>query len=162
MDWPLDRQDVSLFFSDKGLIVVAPLPGNHFRIVAAMKDAPPEPSITDLLRIFEERGPENAAIAIRRIVWASRFRLEHRVVRVLLRGRILLAGDAAHVHSPPVARYEYRHSGRHSTRRRIAPNASVRKRDAALDIWQAKRLEIAQFCRNNDRPNDEDGDSFII
>ncbi len=40
MDWPLDREEVSLFFSDKGLVVVAPLPGNHFRIVATMKEAP--------------------------------------------------------------------------------------------------------------------------
>jgi 2-polyprenyl-6-methoxyphenol hydroxylase-like FAD-dependent oxidoreductase len=40
MDWPLDRQEVSLFFSDKGLVVVAPLPGNHFGIVATMKEAP--------------------------------------------------------------------------------------------------------------------------
>jgi len=56
MDWPLDRQEVSLFFSDKGLIVVAPLPGNHLRIVATMKEAPPEPSIADLQYIFEERA----------------------------------------------------------------------------------------------------------
>jgi 2-polyprenyl-6-methoxyphenol hydroxylase-like FAD-dependent oxidoreductase len=36
MEWPLDREEVGLFFSDKGLVVVAPLPGNHFRIVATM------------------------------------------------------------------------------------------------------------------------------
>lgn len=36
MDWPLDREEVSLFFSGKGLVVVAPLSGNHFRIVATM------------------------------------------------------------------------------------------------------------------------------
>jgi 2-polyprenyl-6-methoxyphenol hydroxylase-like FAD-dependent oxidoreductase len=81
MDWPLDRQEVSLFFSDKGLIVVAPLPGDQFRIVATMKEAPPEPSIADLQHIFEERGPENAAIAIHRIVWASGFHIEHRVAK---------------------------------------------------------------------------------
>jgi 2-polyprenyl-6-methoxyphenol hydroxylase-like FAD-dependent oxidoreductase len=40
MDWPLDREEVGLFFSDKGLVVVAPLPGNHFRIVATMKEVP--------------------------------------------------------------------------------------------------------------------------
>jgi 2-polyprenyl-6-methoxyphenol hydroxylase-like FAD-dependent oxidoreductase len=143
MDWPLDRQEVSLFFSDKGLIVVAPLPGNRFRIVATMKDAPPEPSIADLQRIFEERGPENAAIAIHRIVWASRFHLEHRIAKVLRQGRILLAGDAAHVHSP--AGGQGMNTGIQDA---IALAGALQEtlqagNDAALNIWQEKRLEIA-------------------
>jgi 2-polyprenyl-6-methoxyphenol hydroxylase-like FAD-dependent oxidoreductase len=143
MDWPLDRQEVSLFFSDKGLVVVAPLPGNHFRIVATMKDAPPAPSIADLQGIFEERGPENAAIAIRRIVWASRFHLEHRVAEVLRKGRILLAGDAAHVHSP--AGGQGMNTGIQDA---IALAGALQETlqqgdDAALNIWQEKRLEIA-------------------
>jgi 2-polyprenyl-6-methoxyphenol hydroxylase-like FAD-dependent oxidoreductase len=141
MDWPLDREEVSLFFSDKGLIVVAPLPGNHFR-VASMK-APPEPSIADLQHIFEERGLENATIAIHRIVWASRFRLEHRVAKVLRQGRILLAGDAAHVHSP--AGGQGMNTGIQDA---IALAGALKEtlelgNDAALNSWQEKRLEIA-------------------
>jgi 2-polyprenyl-6-methoxyphenol hydroxylase-like FAD-dependent oxidoreductase len=143
MDWPLDRQEVSLFFSDKRLVVVAPLPGDHFRIVATMKEAPTEPSIADLRHILEERGPENASIAIRRIVWASRFHLEHRVARVLRQGRILLAGDAAHVHSP--AGGQGMNTGIQDA---IALAAALQEtlrqgNDAALNIWQEKRLEIA-------------------
>jgi 2-polyprenyl-6-methoxyphenol hydroxylase-like FAD-dependent oxidoreductase len=34
------------------------------------------------------------------IVWSSRFRVQHRVADHYRAGRILLAGDAAHVHSP--------------------------------------------------------------
>lgn len=34
MDWPLSREEVSLFYSPQGLMVVAPLPDEHFRIVA--------------------------------------------------------------------------------------------------------------------------------
>ena len=143
MDWPLDREEVSLFFSEQGLVVVAPLPGNRFRIVATMKEAPPEPSIADLQHIFEERGPENAAIAIRRIVWASRFQLEHRVAKVLRQGRILLAGDAAHVHSP--AGGQGMNTGIQDA---IALAGALQEtlqqgNDAALNSWQEKRLEIA-------------------
>jgi 2-polyprenyl-6-methoxyphenol hydroxylase-like FAD-dependent oxidoreductase len=143
MDWPLDREEVSLFFSDQGLIVVAPLPGNHFRIVATMKEAPPEPSIADLQGIFKERGPENTTIAIHRIVWASRFRLEHRVAEVLRQGRILLAGDAAHVHSP--AGGQGMNTGIQDA---ITLAGALQKtlqqgNDAALNAWQEKRLEIA-------------------
>jgi 2-polyprenyl-6-methoxyphenol hydroxylase-like FAD-dependent oxidoreductase len=40
MDWPLDREEVTLFCSPKGLVVVAPLPDDHFRVVASVDDAP--------------------------------------------------------------------------------------------------------------------------
>jgi 2-polyprenyl-6-methoxyphenol hydroxylase-like FAD-dependent oxidoreductase len=143
MDWPLDREEVSLFFSDKGLVVVAPLPGNHFRIVATMKQVPSVPSIADFQQILEERGPENAAVRIRCMVWSSRFHIEQRVARVLRQGRILLAGDAAHVHSP---------AGGQGMNTGIQDAISLagalketleRGNDAALNTWQEKRLEIA-------------------
>jgi len=144
MDWPLDREEVSLFFSAKGMVVVAPLPGNHFRIVATMKEAPPAPSITDFQQILAERGPENAAITIRRTVWASRFHLEHRVAKVLRQGRVLLAGDAAHVHSP--AGGQGMNTGIQDA---IALATALKEtleqgNDAGLNLWQEKRLEIAR------------------
>jgi len=44
MDWPLSREEVTLFYSPKGLVVVAPLPDDYFRIVATVDDAPELPS----------------------------------------------------------------------------------------------------------------------
>jgi 2-polyprenyl-6-methoxyphenol hydroxylase-like FAD-dependent oxidoreductase len=143
MDWPLDREEVSLFFSGKGLVVVAPLPDNHFRIVATMKEAPSSLSIADFQAILEERGPENAVIKIHSIVWASRFHLEHRVAKSLRLGRILLAGDAAHVHSPAGGQ------GMNTGIQDAISLASALQlviqqgNDAALSTWQEKRLAIA-------------------
>jgi 2-polyprenyl-6-methoxyphenol hydroxylase-like FAD-dependent oxidoreductase len=37
---------------------------------------------------------------VREVLWGSRFRLHHRVAERYRAGRIVLAGDAAHVHSP--------------------------------------------------------------
>ncbi len=100
MDWPIARDEVSLFFSEQGLVVVAPLPNNHFRIVATVREAPEKPSVADFQQLLIERGPADTAIKITRMVWSSRFRVSHRVASSFRQGRILLAGDAAHVHSP--------------------------------------------------------------
>jgi len=148
MDWPVDREEVSLFFSDKGLMVVAPLPGNHFRIVATVAQAPPEPSIADIQRIIEERGPETGVIKIHRMAWSSRFHVHHRVAQMLRKGRILLAGDAAHVHSP--AGGQGMNTGIQDAIALAGAlhDALQQGNDAALDIWQEKRLKIAQSVVN--------------
>src|SRR4029450_9498959 len=38
--------------------------------------------------------------AVREVLWGSRFRVHHRIADRYREGRVLLAGDAAHVHSP--------------------------------------------------------------
>ncbi|WP_406855238.1 FAD-dependent monooxygenase [Alsobacter sp. KACC 23698] len=99
MDWPLDREEVSLFFSPDGLVVVAPLPGGHFRIVATVDEAPHDPPQSLFEDLLRRRGPTSAG-RITETVWTSRFRIQHKVARSPRQGRVLLCGDAAHVHSP--------------------------------------------------------------
>lgn len=81
-------------------MVVAPLPDNHFRIVATVPTAEEEPSQTAFEPILQNRGPRDEAMSIRKVAWISRFHVSHRVAGQMRKGRILLAGDAAHVHSP--------------------------------------------------------------
>jgi 2-polyprenyl-6-methoxyphenol hydroxylase-like FAD-dependent oxidoreductase len=100
MDWPLSRDEVSLFFSPEGMVVVAPLPGGRYRIVASLDDAPEQPDAADVQRLLERRGPAAGSIRVKHVHWSSRFRLHHRVADHYRRGRLLLVGDAAHVHSP--------------------------------------------------------------
>lgn len=100
MDWPLGRQEVSLCFSPAGLVVVAPLPDGSFRIVATMDEAPDTPGLDDVQQLLNDRGPKESPAQIREIVWSSRFRVHHRLASSYRDGRILLMGDAAHVHSP--------------------------------------------------------------
>jgi 2-polyprenyl-6-methoxyphenol hydroxylase-like FAD-dependent oxidoreductase len=57
MRWPLDGNEVMLFFSPEGLVVVAPLPGGQHRVVATMDDAPEHPAIDDVQRLLDTRGP---------------------------------------------------------------------------------------------------------
>src|SRR5579871_1910671 len=67
------------FYSEKGLMVVAPLPRDHFRIVATVQQAAPRPSLDDFAAVLKERGPETGRVAIRRMLWSSRFHIQHRV-----------------------------------------------------------------------------------
>lgn len=100
MDWPLGQTEVSLSFSPAGLVVVAPLPDGSFRIVATMDQAPETPTIEDIQKLLDDRGPKADPARVRKIGWASRFRVHHRLASSYHDGRILLMGDAAHVHSP--------------------------------------------------------------
>jgi 2-polyprenyl-6-methoxyphenol hydroxylase-like FAD-dependent oxidoreductase len=100
MDWPLGETEVSLSFSPAGLIVIAPLPGGSFRIVATMDKTPQVPAIKDIQALLDERGPKASPAQVREILWGSRFRVQHRLASSYREGRILLMGDAAHVHSP--------------------------------------------------------------
>lgn len=100
MHWDLGRDEVMLFFSPEGPVVVAPLPGGRYRVVASLDDAPAQPGITDIQRVLETRGPATGNTRVTQVYWSSRFRLHHRVADHYRRGRLFLVGDAAHVHSP--------------------------------------------------------------
>ncbi len=100
MSWTLPSNEVMLFFSPDGLVVVAPLPGGRHRVVATMDHAPEHPGIQDVQRLLDTRGPAASPARVDEIVWSSRFRVHHRLADRYRLGRILLAGDAAHVHSP--------------------------------------------------------------
>ena len=99
MDWPLGADEVSLFFSPAGLVVIAPLPDGSYRVVATLDDAPETPTITDIQQLLDSRGP-SARTRVTGIGWASRFRVHHRLADAYRNGPFLLMGDAAHVHSP--------------------------------------------------------------
>jgi 2-polyprenyl-6-methoxyphenol hydroxylase-like FAD-dependent oxidoreductase len=87
--------EVLLFWATAGLTVVAPLPGGEiYRVVAPAADAPENPSAEFVQRLLDERGLGAGRMVVEDVVWGSRFRIHHRA------GRLLLTGDAAHVHSP--------------------------------------------------------------
>ena len=95
-DAPTD--EVRLFWASEGLTVVAPLPNGDFRVVAPVDDAPEVPSVSFVQALLDDRGP--GGITVTDVTWGSRFRIHHRVADTYRAGRILIAGDAAHVHSP--------------------------------------------------------------
>lgn len=143
MDWPLSRDEVTLFYSPKGLVVVAPLPNERFRIVATVDEAPEVPSLDFVQAVLDARGPAINPGRIRDVTWSSRFHIHHRVAQHPRKGRVLLCGDAAHVHSP---------AGGQGMNTGIQDSISLAEAltrtlqdgdEERLDAWAAQRHKVA-------------------
>ncbi|HET6987217.1 MAG TPA: NAD(P)/FAD-dependent oxidoreductase, partial [Kribbella sp.] len=100
VDGGLPVDEVALYFAAAGLLVVAPLPDGTFRLVAEVHDAPEHPDLAYAQRLLTARGPRKSQPKVTEVVWGSRFRIHERVADEYRAGRVLLAGDAAHTHSP--------------------------------------------------------------
>ena len=92
--------EVILYFSPAGMVVVAPLPGGVHRIVATVAEAPEHPDAAFVQALLDTRGPQREPALVHEVLWGSRFRVHHRIADTYRAGRVVLAGDAAHVHSP--------------------------------------------------------------
>ncbi len=82
------------------MVVVAPLPDGQHRVVATVDEAPEQPDAAFVQALLDARGPQAQPARIDTLLWSSRFRVHHRIAARYRAGRVLLAGDAAHVHSP--------------------------------------------------------------
>jgi len=103
MDWPLSRDRASGFLAPEGVTVVVPLPDggadNRYRVVGTVAEAPQHPGVEDVRAVLEGCGVRGR-FEVGELLWSSRFRVHHRLAEHYRSGRVLLAGDAAHVHSP--------------------------------------------------------------
>jgi 2-polyprenyl-6-methoxyphenol hydroxylase-like FAD-dependent oxidoreductase len=144
LDWDFDDSEVMLYFAPAGLLVVAPLPGGRHRIVATADVAPEHPDRDHIQALLDARGPQKRPALVKDVVWSSRFRVHHRLADRYREGRVFLAGDAAHVHSP--AGGQGMNTGIQDAVALAARLASV-LRDAAdervLDGYEAQRRPIA-------------------
>ena len=140
----IPQDQVILYFSTDGLVVVAPLPDGQHRIVATVDEAPEHPQLADVQALLDARGPKRRRAVVDGIVWSSRFRVHHRLADRYRHGRVLLAGDAAHVHSP--AGGQGMNIGiRDAITLAAALEGALRNEDAsALDRYCDSRRPVAQ------------------
>jgi 2-polyprenyl-6-methoxyphenol hydroxylase-like FAD-dependent oxidoreductase len=96
----LPAEEVSLSFATAGLLVIAPLPDGSVRLVASVDAAPEHPDLAYAQQLLTARGPRKNSPKVTEVIWGSRFRIHERVADTYRGGRVLLAGDAAHTHSP--------------------------------------------------------------
>lgn len=90
----LDHEVVNVRPGRTDFLVTFPMSGaGHHRLIGSLRPEDTEADVRALLR-------ERYGVTWGRSGWFARYRLHHRVADTFRRGRVLLAGDAAHVHSP--------------------------------------------------------------
>ena len=145
--WPMPPDRVDSFFHRDGILFVLPLPGGRHRIIAGLGSQPEQneseiPTFEQLQQLFSTRVPISATVADP--TWISRFRIHHRVVNRYREGRIFIAGDAAHLHSP--AGGQGMNTGIQDAINlawKLALCTSGKSHDSLLDTYGEERIPIA-------------------
>lgn len=144
MTFPMGRNGMDMFFAPEGFLFVVPLPGERYRVIATVPEGTEPPSLEDVQRLLNERGPQAHRAQVKSLAWSSSYRIQHRVASALRRGRLIVLGDAAHVHSP--AGGQGMNTGiQDAISLANALHSVIMSGDEApLAEWEQKRLEIAR------------------
>jgi 2-polyprenyl-6-methoxyphenol hydroxylase-like FAD-dependent oxidoreductase len=88
-------------FMGQGVMAIFPMKDGVSRLLCSrphQANVDTEPTIEDFNEVFRNLAPMK--VELLDPVWIARFRLHHRNVEKYRMGRMFLAGDAAHIHSP--------------------------------------------------------------
>ena len=100
--YPTADTEASVYWHADGAFVVFPISPGRYRVLADIPASgqakPPTPDLAQVQAIIDRRGP--GQMTAFDPIWLAGFRINGRKVSQYRWGRIFLAGDAAHVHSP--------------------------------------------------------------
>jgi 2-polyprenyl-6-methoxyphenol hydroxylase-like FAD-dependent oxidoreductase len=126
-------------------------PDEHFRLIGVVRDADHDGELAE--DDVRERARGIFAVSYASASWFSTYRIHHRVAAAFRDGPFLLAGDAAHVHSPVGA--QGMNTGlqdAHNLAFKLADVVHDRASDALLDRYEAERRPVARrLVRSTDR-----------
>ncbi len=144
LDRPHDA--ASMWMRGTERLAAFPLPGDIWRLMApappGFGDQPQQDKLVDFLgaRLREESGG-----SIRAVEWTSSFRIQRRLADTYRRGRVLLAGDAAHIHSPLGGQGMNTGIGdAENLAWKLALVITGRAGDGLLDTYEAERRPVAK------------------
>ena len=100
--YPCPDTEASVYWHRDGVFVIFPISPGRYRVIADLPPAgaehPPTPTLEQVQAIIDRRGP--SGLKAFDPIWLAGFRINGRKVASYRWGRVFLAGDAAHVHSP--------------------------------------------------------------
>jgi 2-polyprenyl-6-methoxyphenol hydroxylase-like FAD-dependent oxidoreductase len=91
--------EIGIFWSPDGTLMFFPIGHDRYRLIADVGETPRhDPTLAEVQAIVDARTP--GGITLTDAVWLSGFTINERMVPQYRTGRVLVAGDAAHIHSP--------------------------------------------------------------
>lgn len=91
--------ELAVFWHRDGVLVFFPIGQGRYRVIADIGDtARHDPSLAEVQALVDRRG--SGGVTLSDPVWLSGFGINERKVEDYRAGRVFLAGDAAHIHSP--------------------------------------------------------------
>lgn len=146
---PLPRDAASVWLRGEQMCGVFPLPGGVWRIMApAPSGSDPDLGSEGLLKLLSDTLQEEArldSVPVRETLWTSTFRIHRRLASTYREGRVLLAGDAAHIHSPLGGQGLNTGLGdAENLAWKLALVASGRADEGLLDTYEAERRPVAR------------------
>ena len=103
IDWDLPDDEVHAWFHRDGGFAALPFGERRWRLVAECpegpQDASPEVTLGQMQDLMVQRTGMKG-VRVRDPLWLSDFRINARMVDRFRVGRVFVAGDAAHIHSP--------------------------------------------------------------
>jgi 2-polyprenyl-6-methoxyphenol hydroxylase-like FAD-dependent oxidoreductase len=138
----LPSDELQLCPSEFGPLAIFPMSAKRRRIVATIEEPQGDAPSLDLVRkILAERAP--GGIEAGALHWSSYFRIHHRSVAQMRKGRMFIAGDAAHIHSPFGG--QGMNTGLHDVWNLVWKLDLVLRghaNDSLLDTYEAERLPV--------------------
>jgi 2-polyprenyl-6-methoxyphenol hydroxylase-like FAD-dependent oxidoreductase len=97
------ENELAMFWHTDGVLALFPISPGRFRIIADIGNQGggalrPDPTLQEMQVLLDLRGP--GGITASAPIWLSAFRINERKIANYRAGRVFLAGDAAHIHSP--------------------------------------------------------------
>ncbi len=145
LDWDRPDDEMHAFFRRDGRpLICMPMREHLWRVIlpyAGERDRRP-PTLEEIQRLVGERAPE--PVPVSDPAWLASFQTQRRSTHVYRRGRVLLAGDAVHIHSP--AGGQGMNTGimdAHNLAWKLALVASGQAPDGLLDSYGQERGPVA-------------------
>ena len=146
LDFDLREDAVHAFFRPDGLpAILFPMRDHRWRLTlpfVGVRDRQ-APALEEIQQLADQRMPQ--PVAVSDPTWLANFRCHRRSASAYRCGRVLLAGDAVHIHTP--AGGQGMNTGimdAHNLGWKLALVAAGRSADALLDSYGAERLPVAQ------------------
>jgi 2-polyprenyl-6-methoxyphenol hydroxylase-like FAD-dependent oxidoreductase len=101
MDCPLAQDEINTYVSDAGMLFIMALPEGRWLVggdIDTIHDETEKPTIEEVQAILDARVL--MGLRIKDACWLAYYRVNNRSARHYRHGKVFLAGDAVHIHSP--------------------------------------------------------------